>query len=728
MAIGMGICLGIFSAYADDAASAGRMVCDENCKLGSAEPAGSGKAAKPAAKAPGFSVVSPVGRSAVKPISQVPRLKTLSGKTIAVVGTNFMARITHPEIKRLILKHYPDAKVILHEDIGGAGVYPPPGAYRRAKEEFQRKLKAMKVDAVISGNGGCGLCTPKETGSCIAAEYAGVPSVIIAGPGFVDQARYTALNSGVAVLRVAKYPGAFALHTEAELIRNTREVLWPQIVAGLTKPITPEEKAAGEKGSKGDIRDDVFYGTFDEVQSFFKEMNWTDGLPVVPPTFEKVNGFLKYTPYKWNDTIAVLPPAHRDVKAWHVAVNAVMAGCKPEYMPVLIAMTKGLGVHKFHWTLSSTHAWLPFCWLNGPVARQLGVDCGQGQMNAEANTAIGRFLNLAMINLCGYYIKQNRMGTFGYPMAWCLAEDDAACVRIGWAPFHMRNGYNLNDSTITMASALLWGNNMTPASTNAQKLTELIAWDITERGQFALGSGKQFVERTVLMTEPVAAILAKKYKTVDELEAALVKLARRPVRERVYAKYYAAPGSAKENSEHNIQQYSGYIRRTEKPEKTPTAPWRDYPDDEQLTIPVMAPAMTAFLITGDAARNKIQTMPGGGTATAKIELPANWDELMKAAGYKPLAEFRLTSDLKPSPPRESRYDRAALNREQYRRQQNGDRQNGSYNRQNRSGQNGQGHSRQQYRRRQNSSYDRQGRGNGQRQRTRSSDNQRQAED
>ena len=101
----------------------------------------------------------------------------------------------------------------------------------------------------------------------------------------------------------------------------------------------------------------------------------------------------------------------------------------------------------------------------------------------------------------------------------------------------------------------------------------------------------------------------------------------------------------------------------------------------------MAPGMTAFLITGDAARNKIQTMPGGGTATVKIELPENWDELMKAAGYKPLTGFRLTSDLKPSPPRESRYDRAALNREQYRRRQNGDRQNGSYDRQSRGGQN-----------------------------------------
>ncbi|MBR4415237.1 MAG: hypothetical protein IKS67_00610, partial [Victivallales bacterium] len=417
-AIGMSLCI---------SAQAERIICDETCKIEST--ATTTKAAEPSVKEVGYAVVSPVGRPSVKMIDQAPRLETLSGKTIAVVGTNFMARVTHPEIKRLILQNYPDAKVILQDEIGVAGLYPVPGTYRRAKEEFQRNLKAMKVDAVISGNGGCGLCTPKETGSCIAAEYVDVPSVVIAGPGFVKQAKYTALNNGVAVLRTAQYPGAFALHTEAELIRNTREVLWPQIVEALTKPITAEEKAAGEKGDKGDIRDDVFYGTFDEVQAFFKEMNWLDGLPFVPPTFEKVNEFMKYTPYKWNDTVAVLPIANRDTKAWHVAVNAVMAGCKPEYMPILVAMTKGMGVNTFYRTLSSTHAWMPFCWLNGPVARQLGVDSGQGQINEAANMAIGRFMNLAMMNLCGYYVKQDRMGTFGYLMPWCLVEDDAACLR-----------------------------------------------------------------------------------------------------------------------------------------------------------------------------------------------------------------------------------------------------------------------------------------------------------
>ncbi|MBO7653589.1 MAG: hypothetical protein J6U40_01590 [Kiritimatiellae bacterium] len=636
-AAAIAICCGTASlSFADEPAK--RVVCDETC---ADEGRPGGDVQTKAKGAAGFAVVSPVGRTKVELIEQAPRLDTLAGKTIAVVGKNFMVRVTHPEIKRLILEKYPTAKVILQDEIGSAGLYPAPGVIRADKEAFQRKLKEMKVDAVISGNGGCGLCTPKEVGSCIAAEYVGVPSVIIAGPGFVDQAKSTALNNGVAVLRCAKYPGAFALHTEEELIRNTREILWPQIVDALTKPITPEERTAGTKGGRGDIRDDVFSGTFDEVQAFFKEMKWTDGLPIVPPTFDKVSDFMRYTPRKWDETIAVLPVANREIKAWHVAVNAVMAGCKPEYMPIVVAMTKGLGVRSFNYTLNSTQAWFPFSWLNGPVARQLGVDCGQGQMNEEANVAIGRFMNLAMVNLGGYYVKQDRMGTFGYPVSWCLAEDDAACLRVGWKPFHVRAGYDLNDNTITVASALVWGNNMTPSTTDAERLAELMAWDITERGQFALGSGKQFVNRTVLMTEPVAAVLAKRFKTVGELESELVGLARRPLRERTFAKDFASPGSAKEGGPHTRREFGGYIRRTEGAEMTPTAPWRDYPDAEQLTVSVMKSGMTDFLITGDSARNTVQTMPGGASATVRIDLPPNWDALMAERGYEPLGKFRL---------------------------------------------------------------------------------------
>lgn len=627
------IVLGLFSTEAR--AQDSRIVCDETCKTESGTIDAKDKTAG------GFSVVSPVPRGTVAMISQAPRLETLAGKTIAVVGVSFMSKVTHPEIKRLIQQHYPDAKVLLMDEIGAAGVYPAPGITRREKDEFQKKLREYKVDAVISGNGGCGLCTPKETGSCIAAEYIGIPSVIIAAPGFTDQARYTALNNGVPVMRIAQYPGAFALHSEAELIKNTREVLWKQIVDGLTRPITSEEIASGTAASRGDIRDDAYYGTLDEVNQYFSEMNWTDGLPIVPPTFERVNEFLRYTDYQWNERIAVLPIAHRDVTAWHVAVNGVMAGCKPEYMPILIAMTKALGGGDFRRTLASTHAWVPFCWLNGPVARQLGIDSGQGQINEDANIVIGRFMNLALMNLCGYYVKQDRMGTFGYPVSWCMAEDDAACLRAGWKPYHVRKGYHLNDNTITTASTLLWGNNMAPSTTDPQKIAELMAWDISERCQFALGSGKQYTFRTILITEPVAATLAKKYPTTESLENILINLSRRPLQERAFANYYANPGGAKDGGQHTLKQYTGHLRRTEQAQMTVAPAWYDTDAQQIETIPTMRKNMTVFLVTGDAARNKIQTMPGGGYSTVEIELPKNWDQLMKAAGYQPLKEFCL---------------------------------------------------------------------------------------
>ena len=627
--------------------SAQRIVCDDNCKLADAPTLTSAASSAPAAESspsshqdPTYAVVSPVGRSSVEMIRQGPRLETLEGKTIAVVGVSFMTAVTHPEIKRLIRENYPSARVILLDEIGIAGPYPAPGVTRKLKEEFQTKLREMRVDAVISGNGGCGLCTPKETGSCIAAEYLGIPSVMIAGPGFVDQAKYTALNNGVPVMRVAEYPGAFATHTAEELIRNTRDILWPQIVEALTKPISEEERASGISGKTGDIRDDAFFGTIDEINDYFKEMKWSDGLPIVPPTFEKVSSFLKYTDLKWDETVAVLPIAHRNTTVWHVAVNAVMAGCKPEYMPILIALTKGLGDPNFRRTLASTHAWIPYCWLNGPVARQLGIDSGQGQINEAANVAIGRFMNLALMNLCGYYVKQDRMGTFGYPMSWCMVEDDAACLRVGWKPYHVRAGYGLNESTITLGSTLLWGNNMAPSTTNPEKMMELLAWDISERSQFALGSGRQFTFRTILMTEPVAKILTGKYRSPEALERDLIEASRRPVKERAFANYYANPGGAKDGGKHSLRQYQGHIRKDEGGELTPTPEWYDSPESEQMTIPTMKRGMTAFLITGDAARNKVQTMPGGGYATIQIELPRNWDSLMAELGYAPLAEFR----------------------------------------------------------------------------------------
>ncbi len=612
----------VLCSYAQD----DRFVCDGTCN-----PDDSGEAT--------FNVVSPVGFSTVEPIEMAPRLETLNGKTIAVVGEDFMYNVTHPELKRLILENYPQAKVILYDELPIAGPYPPRGVTRQSTELFRQRLIDLKVDAVIAGNGGCGICTPKETGSCIVAEKLGIPSVIVTAPGFDNQARYTARNNGVPVLRVAVYPGAFASHTEEELIRNTNEVTWPQIVKALTTPIAADEYATTENAQG--ITDDVYHGTIDQVYSYFKTMGWSDGAPFCPPTYEKVLKYLDYTDYKWNETIAVLPAAYRNTTTWHVAVNAVMADCKPEYMPILIAMTKAMADGNFRRTLASTHAWVPYSWLNGPVARQLGISSAQGEINAEANTAISRFMSLAMMNLSGYYVGESRMGTFGYLQPWCLVEDEEACKRVGWLTWNEQQGFGVNDNTITLASALLWGNNMAPSTTDPEKVMQLLAWDIAERCQFALGSGKQFTNRVVLMTEPVASILSQGYASLDYLEDVLMENSRRSAYERAFANYYANPGSRKDGGEHSFSQYLAHIKKEEGGEKTATPVWYDTEEPTMITIPTMEKGATAFLITGDASRNKIQTMPGGGFATVAIDLPAAWDSLTTALGYLPLSNYQL---------------------------------------------------------------------------------------
>ena len=607
-------------------AQGNRFKCDDSC-------------APEASGAVMYNVVSPVGFSTVKPIEMAPRLTTLNGKTIAIVGEDFMYHVTHPELKRLILENYPTAKVVMYDQLPIAGPYPAPGIKRQSTEQFRQRLIDMKVDAVIAGNGGCGICTPKETGSCIVAERLGIPSVIVAAPGFDEEACYTARNNGVPALRVAVYPGAFASQTEEQLVQNTREVTWPQIVKALTMPIAQQEYAASE--TVRGITDDIYQGTLEDIYAYFTSMGWSDGTPFCPPTYEKVLTYLEYTDYAWDETIAVLPQAFRNTTTWHVAVNACMAGCKPEYMPILIAMTQAMAGGDFRRTLGSTHAWSPYAWLNGPVARQLGISSGQGEINAEANAALSRFMSLALMNLAGYYVGQNRMGTFGYLQPWCLVEDETACHRIGWQTWNEQQGYNINDNTVTLTSALMWGNNMAPSTTDAERVMHLMAWDIAERCQFALGSGKQFTNRVVLMTEPVANILKNSYQTIGRLEDALIENSRRSAYERALANYYANPGSRKDGGAHSFNQYLSHIVKSEGGRETASPAWYDTQETTMTTIPTMQKGATAFLITGDASRNKVQTMPGGGFSTVRIKLPAAWDSLMAAKGYPALKDLYL---------------------------------------------------------------------------------------
>ncbi len=590
-----------------------------------------------------YAVVSPVGYHDVPMIKQAPRLSSLKGKTFALVGGSFMANTTHNEIKKCIQKEFPDSKIYMFDDIGQAGPFSVFGTTEKTKA-FQDKLKALKVDAVIVGNCGCGLCTTKETGDSIAAEYIGIPSVTVGAPAFIAQIHSTGVNRGVPVLRSAEYPGAFSSHTTEELKKNAREVLWPQIKEALTKPLTQKEIAQYAPEGKRPYDEIIYYGSFEEIQEYFKINNWTDGLPVVPPTDEKIAEYLKFTPYKASEVLGTIAVGYRECTVYTVAANAVMAGVPAEFMPVCIAFVQGMNNGEWRKPLSSTHGWTPYAWLNGPLARQLGIDCQQGMISEVNNKALGRFIELAMMNLGGYYVKENRMGSFGYLTPFTFSEDDKACVQMGWKPYHVQQGFDLNSNTITNGSCLAWGNNVTPATDDAEKIRDIIAFDITEKQQNGLGNTKPQVYRTVFITEYVAKDLAQKYKSKDQLEDALIEVARRPLALRTYAHYWANTGSKQYNRRSFDEHYEMLKKDSaEQVEQTKVPDWyKGLIDADKIdTIACMNKGETAFLVTGDSSRNKIQTMPGGGYVTTEIRLPDNWNELVAPLGYEPIENFYL---------------------------------------------------------------------------------------
>ncbi len=314
---------------------------------------------------PVYSVVSPLGDPTVDMIEMAPRLDTLAGKTVCLVWNHtFKSNITLPAIGESLKKKYPDIKIIPYTEIDAAiratgGGFPADAATLRAA------LKEKGCDAVISGNGGCGICTPRTASAVIEAEKLGIPGVVVTGPGFDKQARAVGIDQGVPSLQVAVYPGSFDLHSNAQLQQYSTLFVVPQIIEALTKPI-PATETSVERA-----KEVVFTGSIDEINRYFADCNWSDGLAIVPPTVERIREFLKYTDYSPDEEIAVLPSANLRATPWNIAANGVMAGCRPEHMPVLIAAVKAMGNPAFRLSMTggSTHSFMHFYLVNGPLAQ-----------------------------------------------------------------------------------------------------------------------------------------------------------------------------------------------------------------------------------------------------------------------------------------------------------------------------------------------------------------------
>ncbi len=195
-------------------------------------------------------------------------------------------------------------------------------------------------------------------------------------------------------------------------------------------------------------------GSWRQVVEGLFQMGWSDGLPVIPPVEEAVREFVEYTGRAPDEVIGAVAPSYGEATVERIAANAVMAGCRPEYMPVLIAAVEAMCDPRFNLDglQTTTNPCTVALIINGPVRQQIDVNCGRNCLGQgwRANATIGRAVRLVLMNVGGGTPGPVDKAIHGFPgkYSFCFAEDEENSP---WEPLHVERGFKREESTVTVA-------------------------------------------------------------------------------------------------------------------------------------------------------------------------------------------------------------------------------------------------------------------------------------
>jgi len=192
------------------------------------------------------------------------------------------------------------------------------------------------------------------------------------------------------------------------------------------------------------------------INDYFIEKGWSDGLPIIPPTEEAVEKMLSGTKRDPADVVVAIPPWWGEATVEKIAINAVMAGCLPEYMPVIITALEAMSEDRFRLAAiqPTTHPVAPLMIVNGPIAKKLNINSKAGAFGPcwRANATIGRVIRLILLNIGGAFPGKLDLSTQGQPSkyTYCIAENEEDSP---WEPLHVERGFDASMSTVTMVAA-----------------------------------------------------------------------------------------------------------------------------------------------------------------------------------------------------------------------------------------------------------------------------------
>ena len=325
-----------------------------------------------------------------------------------------------------------------------------------------------------------------------------------------------------------------------DIQRRAREVAerLPDAVRSAAEPAEPEadppdttghderHSAAESEGPRIVLRADAEA----DVSAQLYDLGLTDGLPVIAPTLDRVAAFLEYAGQRSRSTIGPIPPAWRVVALEVVAANAVMAGCEPEALPVVIQAIEAMmsdPAFNLHGMQTTTHPIGPMTMISGPVAEELGIWGGVGCLGPgwRPNATIGRAIRFALANGGGARPGGLDKATMGQPgkFSFCFTENETESP---WSPYRVEHGFRVSDSTITVVGAESPLNINDHGSTSAEGILRTIAGTMSTTGN----NNMYWLGETFLIIGPEhAQTLARDGLDKQEVKIELHGRARVPV-------------------------------------------------------------------------------------------------------------------------------------------------------------------------------------------------------
>ncbi|MFH1652257.1 MAG: hypothetical protein ABID87_09200 [Chloroflexota bacterium] len=348
---------------------------------------------------------------------------------------------------------------------------------------------------------------------------------------FKPLAEITARSLGMPDLAILTVPHPLGGIPVAEAQERADAAL-EAIVAALTQS-RGQGAATNEPDAEETIR---VAGSMREVFRAFYERNWTDGLPIVPPTPELVAEMLQGTSHSPGELVGELPPRGGAATVKMVAINAAMAGCRSEYLPVVLAAAEALAdpVNNMAGWVTTTGANSPLLVVNGPVRDELDINSGSNALGTghQANATIGRALNLMARNIGGAIPAVTDMTTYG--AAWeytnCLAENESA-LPPGWPPLNVDRGFAPGTSTVTVESINSQVDIFGHETHVFQQILDTIAASVVGINNLGLLQGMEMV---LGLNPEAAALAARDGWTKAGIRDYLYQKARQPLRDWKY--------------------------------------------------------------------------------------------------------------------------------------------------------------------------------------------------